>query len=140
MNLEIYTDGGSRGNPGIAGGGVFVKSSDSGSVVFEKSSFYGKKTNNESEYMAFVEALEWLSEFSNKEKIESVTCFLDSKLVVEQVNKNWRVKEVRLQTFVIKSWRIIESLPYSIKIKHVPRNKNKEADALANQAMDAYSE
>ena len=139
MNLEIYPDGGARGNPGIAGGGVFVKTTE-GSVVFEKSSFFGKKTNNESEYMAFVEALEWLAEFSKKEKIESVTLFLDSKLVVEQVNKNWRVKEARLQTFVIKSWRIIESLPYPIKIKHVLRDKNKEADLLANQAMDAYSE
>jgi ribonuclease HI len=138
MNLRIFTDGGSRGNPGIAGGGVIARSDDS--VVFEKSIFFGQKTNNESEYLAFIAAVEWLVEYSSKNKLSSIEFFLDSKLVVEQVNKNWKIKEPRLRELANQVWEKLSSLPYSYKISHVVREKNSEADALANQAMDAYSE
>lgn len=138
MKLKIFTDGGSRGNPGVAGGGIVVRHQDE--VIFEKSIFFGQKTNNESEYMAFLAALEWLVEFSKNKTIEDVEFYLDSKLVVEQINKNWKVKEPRLREFVNEAWGKLEILPYSKKIIHVIREKNSEADALANQAMDAYSE
>jgi ribonuclease HI len=138
MKLKIFTDGGSRGNPGIAGGGVVVKQQNE--IVFEKSIFFGQKTNNESEYMAFLAALEWLEKFSKENKIEEVEFFLDSKLVVEQINQNWKVKEPRLREFVGKALVKLEALPYSKKISHIVRKYNSEADALANQAMDAYSE
>ena len=138
MNLKIFTDGGSRGNPGIAGGGVIAKDGDN--IVFEKSIFFGQKTNNESEYLAFIAAAEWLVKYSLKNNVSSADFFLDSKLVVEQINKNWKIKEPRLRELANQAWNELNSLSYSYKINHVLRDKNSEADALANQAMDAYSE
>jgi len=138
MNLKIFTDGGSRGNPGIAGGGVVVR--DKNNVVFEKSIFFGQKTNNESEYLAFITAVEWLVKYSLENNVSSVNFFLDSKLVVEQINKNWKIKEPRLRELANQAWNKLSSLPYQYKIEHILRDKNFEADALANQAMDAYSE
>lgn len=138
MELKIYTDGGSRGNPGIAGGGVVVENQEK--VVFEKSVFFGQKTNNEAEYLAFLTALEWLVDFSVSNQIVKVDFFLDSKLVVEQINKNWKIKEDRLRKLANEAWTKLATLPYPIKITHVLRNKNTVADALANQAMDSYSE
>lgn len=138
MELSISTDGGSRGNPGISGGGVVVKKNDD--IIFEQAIFFGQKTNNEAEYLAFLSALDWLTKFSTDNKIEKVNFYLDSKLVVEQINKNWQVKEPRLREFVQKAWLKIAALPYPIKVTHVLRKANALADALANQAMDSATE
>ncbi|MCC6711171.1 MAG: ribonuclease HI family protein [Candidatus Pacebacteria bacterium] len=138
MELKIFTDGGSRGNPGIAGGGVVVYHQDQ--VIFEQATFWGQKTNNESEYLAFLAALDWLSNFSANNKLEKVAFFLDSKLVVEQINKKWQIKEPRLKEFAQQAWQKISALPCSITVTHILRKDNAQADALANQAMDTADE
>jgi ribonuclease HI len=139
MKLFIFTDGGSRGNPGNAaiGGVVF---DDNKSVLYEFSKFIGTATNNEAEYSALLEILEWLVDGTNKfaSDIDEVIIHLDSKLIVEQINKNWKIKEPRLREFALKCWIIIEKLPFSVRLTHVAREKNKEADLLVNQALDAY--
>lgn len=144
MQLNIYTDGGSRGNPGDAGIGGVVFTEDK-SVLFEFSKYIGVATNNESEYLALEEALKWFLEFqekktSSKEKTEvkKAVFHLDSKLVVEQINKNWKVKEPRMRTLAEKCWKIINQISIDTSFVHVRREFNKEADLLVNQALDAH--
>lgn len=142
--LRIFTDGGSRGNPGNAATGVVIfKVSEKISfdetkqceIVYENSDFIGVATNNEAEYKALIKALEWLSK--NLSEIEKVEVYLDSKLVVEQVNKNWKIKDSRMIKFANDIWKILESIEVDIKFFHIRREKNSEADALVNQALDA---
>jgi ribonuclease HI len=134
--LKIYTDGGSRGNPGPAGIGVYVIDQQQ-QVVFSQALFIGRATNNESEYKAFLASLEWLEEYSKNTSVESIEWFLDSKLVVEQINKNWKIKEDRLKNLAKQAWEHLSSINCKYEIKHVRREYNKDADGLVNQALDA---
>jgi ribonuclease HI len=146
-NLKVFTDGGSRGNPGPAGlGGVVFQTSPevsfeeirSSKVIHEFSEFIGTATNNEAEYLALLKILEWLGE--NSDEVETIDIYLDSKLVVEQINRNWKIKDERMQGFAIKAWKILSKLnDLNIKtsLSHVKREKNKDADALVNQTLDA---
>ena len=136
MKLKIFTDGGSRGNPGDAGIGIVVYNVETNKVIFEHSGFIGVATNNEAEYKALLKALEWLSE--NKKNTESVDFFLDSKLVVEQINKNWKIKDDRMRKFANEAWSILEKFDFKTVFLHIKREKNKEADLLVNQALDAH--
>jgi ribonuclease HI len=95
--------------------------------------FLGKATNNEAEYEALIEGLKAVSEW----KPDRLEVFLDSKLVVEQVNGRWKVKEARLRSLLAKAKELIAALP-EVEVKHVERERNKGADALANMAMDAH--
>ncbi|MGD9129416.1 MAG: ribonuclease HI family protein [Candidatus Woesebacteria bacterium] len=133
--LIIFTDGASRGNPGLAGAGIYVIDQDK-DEVFQQSLFLGKKTNNEAEYLAFLKSLVWISNYSQKHEIDAAKWHLDSKLVVEQINKNWKVKEDRLKVFVKEAWQKLALLPYPTKVTYISREKNKEADRLANEAID----
>lgn len=143
--LRIFTDGGSRGNPGNAATGVviykvpaeisFVETKHS-KAIYEDSKFIGTATNNEAEYKALINALEWLSK--NLAEIEKVEVYLDSKLVVEQINKNWKIKDVRMSKFANDVWKILEGINIDVKFFHIRREKNLEADALVNQALDAH--
>lgn len=134
-SLTIFTDGGARGNPGPAGIGVYVVD-EKGLELHSQSKFIGKATNNEAEYKAFLSSLEWLKKYLNKRSVESVTWKLDSKLVVEQVNKNWKVKEARLLGFVQRSWLALKELSLKHTIVYIPREENHRADMLVNLALD----
>lgn len=136
MKLKIFTDGGSRGNPGHAGGGIVVILDNQ--EIFNASFYFGKKTNNESEYLSFLKSLEWLQNFIESNKVKQVSWFLDSKLVVEQINKNWKIKEERLLNLAVQCWGFLDNFNLEWQIKHIVRNKNQKADFLANMAMDAF--
>ena len=132
--LIIFTDGGSRGNPGLAGAGVFI-TDEKGNEIYKEYRFLGLKTNNEAEYLAMNLALKYLK--ANLKPSAEIVFKLDSKLVVEQMNKNWQIKEARLRLLAEENWKILSLLPYSsCLIKHIPRAENEMADLLANQAMD----
>lgn len=133
-NLRIFTDGGSRGNPGDAGIGIVVFDQNN-QIIFEHSEFIGLATNNEAEYKALLKALDWL--INNKEGSQEVEFFLDSKLVVEQINKNWKIKDDRMRVFANKAWEILKKIDARVRFFHVKRDKNKHADFLVNQALDA---
>ncbi len=135
-SLKIYTDGGARGNPGPAGIGVYVIDQQR-QVVYMESKYIGRATNNESEYKAFLASLEWLKTYLKSMTIDKVEWFLDSKLVVEQIKRNWKVKEPRLLEFAQQAWAILSILDCEFKISHVKRELNKQADALVNEALDA---
>ncbi len=129
----MHTDGGSRGNPGPGAAGVCILN-DAGEVVHEISEYLGVTTNNEAEYQALLLSLRWISE--QPDQLEGVIWKLDSKLVVEQVQKRWKIKEPRLQVFAQSCWEIITTLPFPFQITYIPREENRCADALVNQALD----
>ncbi len=135
--IIIFTDGGSRGNPGLAGAGVFI-TDENGREIYREQCFLGLKTNNEAEYLALGLALRYLKKYLKNKKDAQLIFKLDSKLVVEQMNKNWQIKETRLRALAEENWRILSTIPHSsCLITHIPRLENATADLLANQAMDS---
>jgi ribonuclease HI len=132
--ISIWTDGGARSNPGPSGIGVMARrGGKDGEVVFTVSEYLGTATNNFAEYTAVIRAMETCVE--KKLEAESLEFFLDSKLVVEQVQGNWKVKEATLRPLVARVQELTEHFP-SVTFTHVRREYNKEADLLANEAMD----
>ena len=131
MRYVVYTDGAARGNPGPAAIGIVIQD-DSGHTVYESSRTLGVHTNNEAEYMAIIAALQYLREIRAKE----ADFYLDSELVVRQLNGRYKVKEPRLQSLHGQATMLLNAVP-SHTIRHVPRKENARADALANEALDA---
>ena len=136
--LLIYTDGGARGNPGPSGAGAYI-CNEQGEEILNSHYFLGHKTNNEAEYLALQKVLEFLQNYLLTKTQEFDLAFhLDSKLVVEQMSKRWKIKEARLLDLARQNWEILNALPRcSWQIKYIPREENQRADALANQAMDS---
>lgn len=135
MQLTIHTDGGSRGNPGTAGAGIVAF--DGEKEVYSAAVPLGVKTNNEAEYLAVQAALEWLGEFSQENTVEKVLFVLDSKLVVEQLSRRWKIKEPRLRVLAQECWNALAEFSFPVVFSHVLRHDNTHADLLANQAMDS---
>ncbi len=133
----MYSDGGARGNPGPAGAGVYIEDGE-GKVVKKIAKFLGKRTNNWAEYEAVILGLQALKEeFGARLAIMDIELRMDSELVVRQLNGIYRVKNQDLLAQFMKIHTLrAEYFPHA-KIKHVRREKNKQADALANEAMDA---
>lgn len=134
MELSVYTDGGSRGNPGIAGFGVVVK--NAGKVVYEYSKFLGITTNNQAEYEGLLHALSWLK--GVRPAPSSVHFYSDSELMIRQLTGRYKVKSPLLSPLYTQAKAIIDSLSHPIYFHHVLRHLNAEADILANRAMDSY--
>lgn len=138
MNQEwhIYTDGGSRGNPGKAACAFVVFSNSI--ELHSQSRYLGQSTNNEAEYAGLLDSLEYIHSADSK-PISSlqIEWRLDSKLVVEQVQGLWKVKETRLQVLCERAKQLLDSLPYQHSIIHVPRSLNARADQLVNHTLDS---
>ena len=132
--LEIFTDGGSRGNPGPAACAFVVVLA--GSRIGEGASSLGTLTNNEAEYQGFLLSLAWLKTHINAQTTKSVSWKLDSKLVVEQLNRRWKIKEPRMRLLAQNCWSELATLKLPYTITHVPREQNALADALLNQTLD----
>lgn len=133
--LIIHTDGGSRGNPGPAALGVVFL--DGEEVLLEEKAYLGTKTNNEAEYQAFKTSVELLKTHLAEWQPTTIEWQLDSKLVIEQLNRNWKIKEARLSEFVHQIWAELAEIKIPYKISYIPRALNAAADALVNQALDA---
>lgn len=127
--LITFTDGGSRGNPGPSASGVVVKSGDTTIVAFGE--YLGKTTNNIAEYTAVVRALETARDLGAKE----VDCYMDSELVVKQMKGIYRVKNAGLAPLYLRIRNLMQSFR-AVHFHHVPRERNKEADAQVNIAID----
>ncbi len=127
--VKIYTDGCSRGNPGPAGIGILIINND-GREIKRISEYIGKATNNIAEYRAILRAV---NECESR-KIDGVIFFTDSELIVNQLNKSYKVKDEKIKTLYVKLLnKLINFKNWSIK--HIPREDNKIADFLANQAL-----
>ena len=131
--LNIYTDGGSRGNPGPSAIGVVIKDTQN-KIIHQFGHTIGKATNNIAEYQGVVAALEYL--ITNKLKPTTINFFLDSKLVVNQLKGLWKVKDTSLRQKVIQVRQLEGSLNSAIQYTVIPREKNHQPDALLNQALD----
>ena len=126
----IEADGGSRGNPGPAGSGCVILTEDD-QVVVEIARFVGIATNNVAEYLGLISGLEWLLE---NEPDSRVHVRMDSKLVVEQMSGNWKIKHPDMQQLAIRANALASQL--GVSYEWIPRERNSRADALANKAMD----
>ena len=126
----MYTDGACRGNPGNGGAGA-VLFDKNGHVIITAKKFLGVCTNNEAEYAALILGLE---ETLNAKR-KNIRIFLDSELLVKQINGIYRVKNSRLKK-LMKNVREQLSMFDGYTVEHVPRSRNKVADRLANEAID----
>lgn len=134
--LNIYTDGGARGNPGPSAIGVHIED-EKGKEVESIGKKIGNTTNNTAEYKAVIEALFWIIE--NKEKFSEDTIInfhLDSLLVCSQIKGLFKVKNADLRIYLFKIRELETEIKNPIFYTHIPREKNKKADALVNKALD----
>lgn len=133
MKVIIYADGGSRGNPGIAGSGTVVYSADRSTILKEIVYVAGTSTsNNVAEYNGLLRGLEAATELGATD----VEFHMDSKLVVEQINGRWKIKHPDMQQLALAARKLIKGFN-NFSLAWVPRAKNKAADKLSNDAMDA---
>ncbi len=125
----LYSDGGSRGNPGPAAIGYVLDIADGKTLTHAET--IGDKTNNQAEYQALHNGLVR----ARSERVSWLKCYLDSELVVKQLNGDYRVKDANLRLIFEQVKMIIKKFD-SVTFSHVPREKNKEADKLVNEALD----
>lgn len=150
--IQIFTDGGARGNPGPAAIGCVIRhgSGSTGQgpgasdqpppagrsdIIWEYGEYIGTTTNNQAEYRALIRALEEALARGYRQ----VQCFLDSELLVKQIKREYRVKEPTLQPLFVRVYNLIQKFS-SIDFFHIPREKNKHADRMVNKALDAGAE
>jgi ribonuclease HI len=133
--IEIYTDGGARGNPGPAGIGIVIK--DDKETIFSHRSYIGRATNNIAEYQAVLKAFDWL--VKNRHRLANfsrINCYLDSLLIASQLSGHYKIKAPHLATLAAAIKKKEKQLPIRVLYHHIARSKNTEADALVNQALD----
>jgi len=136
--IIIYTDGGSRGNPGSASGGI-VFCNEKGEMLKEYAEYFGDNlTNNEAEYEAVIFALKKFKSLFGKKLAQSTEIELrsDSELLVKQLRGEYKVLEPDIQQLFLQAWNLRIDFK-KINFKLVSRNKNTRADRLANEAMDS---
>lgn len=128
----MYTDGGSRNNPGPAAVGVYIET-----LRKQYGHYIGQKTNNEAEYEAVIFGLKKIKQLVGKDKIKDteIEIYLDSELVERQLNHVYKIKEENIQKLFIEVWNMMLDFG-KVTFNHVPREKNKIADKLVNEALD----
>lgn len=131
MKAILRADGGARGNPGPAGIGVVLEDLD-GNVVGEIARGIGAATNNVAEYTALIEGLK----LAQAKGVTEVDVRMDSKLVVNQVRGEWKIKNDTLRQLAARAERLLRNFERK-SLSYVPREQNAAADRLANQGMDA---
>jgi ribonuclease HI len=134
MTIVAYTDGASRSNPGEAGIGIVLKN-ESGEILATEKKYLGIATNNVAEYSALIRCLELVSS-NGTLHCRSLVVHTDSELMTRQVNGQYKVKDSQLKILHQKVKALAAAAEYSFTIKHIPRSLNKEADQLANDAID----
>ncbi|HWB38500.1 MAG TPA: reverse transcriptase-like protein, partial [Rugosimonospora sp.] len=128
----VEADGGARGNPGPAGYGALVRDPETGEVLAERFASLGVATNNVAEYSGLIAGLAAAAELGARE----VEVRMDSKLVIEQMTGRWQIKHPALRPLAAQAAAHVATFD-TVRFAWVPRERNRDADALANQAMDA---
>ncbi|NTW30450.1 MAG: ribonuclease HI family protein [Candidatus Moranbacteria bacterium] len=130
--IVMYSDGGSRGNPGPAALGVFIETLDK-----RFGEFLGVKTNNEAEYAAIAAGLCKIKALVGKERAKRshIDCRMDSELACRQLNHIYKIENAKLQPLFFEVWNLMLDFG-QVSFSHVPREQNAIADAEANKAMD----
>ncbi len=130
--LIVETDGGSRGNPGHAGYGALVRDPATGKVIAEEARYLGKVSNNVAEYSGLVAGLKLVDSIDSACRI---LVRMDSKLAVEQMSGRWKIKHEDMRKLATEARSTVN--PHRVRYEWIPREKNKDADRLSNEAMDA---
>jgi ribonuclease HI len=133
--IHVFTDGGSRGNPGEAASGVYI--TEDGQELASFGIRLGITTNNVAEYTAVIEAFNWL--LTHREKISNssgISFFMDSKLVASQLSGLFKVKHPNMQPLFLSVKQKEKQLGLRITYTHIPREENKMADRMVNAALD----
>ncbi|PIU79556.1 MAG: hypothetical protein COZ28_02640 [Candidatus Moranbacteria bacterium CG_4_10_14_3_um_filter_44_15] len=132
--IKIFTDGAARGNPGPSAIGIVIEADGSKKTYRE---FIGYATNNEAEYKALIFALQKVKLVHGKSRSKNlnIECYLDSELIVKQLNRKYKVLEENIQKLFLLLWNLDIDFK-EVKYFHIPRSKNAEADRLANLALD----
>lgn len=136
--LVVEADGGSRGNPGVAGYGALVRDARTGTVLAERAAPLGKASNNVAEYSGLIAGLQALLDLGLADEA-AVEVRMDSKLVVEQMSGRWKIKHEDMRRLALEARRLIDRIQRaggSVELTWVPRDRNKAADALSNAGMD----
>lgn len=130
--IIMYTDGGSRNNPGPAAVGVYIET-----LRKQYGHYIGEKTNNEAEYAAVILGLKKIKQNIGKDKAKAteVEIYLDSEFVERQMNHEYKVKEPELQKLFLEVWNMMLDFG-KVTFNHIPREKNKIADKMVNEALD----
>lgn len=131
--LQLYTDGGSRGNPGKAAIGVVIKSGN-GDVVFSHGETIGETTNNVAEYKALIFALSKASEFLSSH--DAVFVYMDSNLIVNQMKGSYKIKKAHLMMLHEEAKMLEQKLALPVTYVYILREHNHIADQLLNSALD----
>jgi len=129
--VQIYTDGASRGNPGPCALGIQVFDNNHCLIYEEASYLEDKNTNNFAEYKAVIQALE----LAIQHKVQKLSLFSDSQFLIRQLEKKYKVKSANIKPLFKQCQNLLEKIPQT-DFQHIPREQNKGADALANQALD----
>jgi ribonuclease HI len=130
VTLRLFTDGAARGNPGPAGLGIVIED-EQGSRLWGGCRYAGIATNNRAEYLALIEGLRAVASW----KPGRLDVFMDSQLVVEQVSGRYKVRNADLRPLHAEAVSLLAGFPEAT-VTHVPRERNRGADALANRAID----
>lgn len=134
--IRVFTDGGSRGNPGEAASGVYITDTN-GTELASLGIRLGITTNNVAEYTAVIEAFNWL--LTHREKIDNssgIAFFMDSKLVASQLTGQFKVKHPNMQPLFLSVKQKEHELGVRVTYTHIPREQNKMADKMVNAALD----
>ncbi len=134
--IVMYSDGGSRGNPGPSALGVYIETLDK-----RFGEFLGTKTNNEAEYAAVVFGLKKIKALLGKERAKKsvIECRMDSELVMKQMNHIYKIENAKLQPYFLEVWNLMLDFA-EVSFIHVRREYNTIADAEANRAMDEQAQ
>ncbi|MDD2483228.1 MAG: ribonuclease HI family protein [Candidatus Shapirobacteria bacterium] len=138
MQINVYTDGGSRGNPGHSGYGLVIYD-DNQKILFKESKYLGIKTNNEAEYAGLIGALNWINDHKDSFPISQINFHADSQLMIRQCQGLYKVKAEHLKPLFNTVKNFLTQINLSYSFKDIRRESNELADELANEAMDRKS-
>jgi len=131
MTLRAFTDGASRGNPGESGIGIVVKDEE-GNIVLAFHGYIGLSTNNKAEYAALIALLERMRAI----RCDRLVIHSDSELMVRQLSGRYKVRDAGLKSLHRKAATLLGAQSFATEVRHIPREKNRDADRLANLAID----
>ena len=132
MTIHAFTDGASRGNPGESGIGIILKE-ENGSIISSLFGYIGKTTNNVAEYTALITCLKMAAKID----CQTLVVHSDSELMVRQIQGTYKIKEPRLKKCAEQALTLMRAASFQCTIQHVTRDRNADADKLANRGIDS---
>lgn len=133
-SYEIFTDGGSRGNPGPGASAFIIYKNKK--IIYKQSYYFNNTTNNVAEYFAVLMAVTWISKNMNISEREKLSFYLDSELVARQLTGKYKIKNAKLKSIYLKILEVIDGGSIKPIFNHIPREKNTAADFLVNEKID----